>query len=171
MCAARQSEILESAAAMLKAGGRVVYSTCTFSPEENEGVISAFLHEHPDFSVLPCDAPYFDRGRPDWIDDPAEGIENTLRLFPHRLRGEGHFAAVLVRSGDRQNDVPTERAGRLPAEISAFFAESLTGNSKLKRNSSKPFVRFFSIPAVLLKFCTTPAAMRRLLPQRRFCLL
>ena len=124
MCAVRQSEILESAAAMLKAGGRLVYSTCTFSPEENEGVISAFLHRHPDFSVLPCDAPYFDRGRPDWIDDPAEGIENTLRLFPHRLRGEGHFAAVLVRSGDRQNDVPTERAGRLPAEISAFFAEN-----------------------------------------------
>ena len=124
MCAARQSEILESAAAMLKAGGRLVYSTCTFSPEENEGVISAFLHRHPDFSVLPCAAPYFDRGRPDWIVDPAGGIENTLRLFPHRLRGEGHFAAVLVRSGDRQIDVPTERAGRLPAEISAFFAEN-----------------------------------------------
>ena len=124
MCAARQSEILESAAAMLRQGGRLVYSTCTFSPEENEGVISAFLHRHPDFSVLPCDAPYFDRGRPDWIVDPAGGIENTLRLFPHRLRGEGHFAAVLVRSGDRQNDVPTERAARLPAEISAFFAKN-----------------------------------------------
>lgn len=53
MCAARQQEILASAAEMLAPGGRLVYSTCTFSPEENEGVISAFLHAHPAFSVEP----------------------------------------------------------------------------------------------------------------------
>lgn len=124
MCAARQGEILESAAAMLKAGGRLVYSTCTFSPEENEGVISAFLHRHPDFSVVPCDAPYFDRGRPDWIAEPAEGVENTLRLFPHKLRGEGHFAAVLERRGDTRNDVPLQRAVPLPEEVGTFLAEN-----------------------------------------------
>ena len=124
MCAARQREILESAAAMLRPGGRLVYSTCTFSPEENEGVISAFLHAHPAFSVLACDAPYFDHGRPDWIGEPAEGIENTLRLFPHKLRGEGHFAAVLVRGidGDGQ-DSALQQAERLPDEASAFLSE------------------------------------------------
>ena len=125
MCAARQSEILESAAVMLKPNGRLVYSTCTFSPEENEGVISAFLHRHPDFSVLPCDAPYFDRGRPDWIENPADGIEHTLRLFPHKLRGEGHFAAVLQRSGESaQNNSPLQAAARLPEEIGAFLKEN-----------------------------------------------
>lgn len=95
MCARRQLEILESAAVMLRPGGRLVYSTCTFAPEENEGVISQFLRTHPAFSVVPVDAPWFSPGRPDWVDDPASGLDHTFRLWPHRLLGEGHFAAVL----------------------------------------------------------------------------
>lgn len=51
LCAERQAEILDNAAAMLKGGGRLVYSTCTFSPEENEGSIQAFLERHPEFFV------------------------------------------------------------------------------------------------------------------------
>lgn len=98
MCAARQQEILNSAAQMLRPGGRLVYSTCTFSPEENEGVISAFLKSHPDFFVEPVNAPWFDRGRPEWICEPAAGVENCFRLWPHKLHGEGHFAAVLRRA-------------------------------------------------------------------------
>lgn len=124
MCAARQREILNSAAAMLRPGGRLVYSTCTFSPEENEGVISAFLHTHPDFSVVPCSAPYFDRGRPDWINAPADGIEHTLRLFPHKLRGEGHFAALLERRADGDGlESALQRPEHLPDEIHAFLRE------------------------------------------------
>lgn len=72
----------------------------TFAPQENEGTISAFLQEHPDFSVIPIGSPYFSPGRPDWIADPAAGLEGTARLWPHHLRGEGHFAAVLQKSGD-----------------------------------------------------------------------
>ncbi len=97
MCAARQLEILRSAAEMLAPGGRLVYSTCTFAPEENEGVISAFLHSHPNFSVEQLPNPGFCPARPDWIHDPADGVEHCFRLFPHKLRGEGHFAAVLRR--------------------------------------------------------------------------
>lgn len=124
MCAARQREILESAAVMLKPYGRLVYSTCTFSPEENEGVISAFLHAHPAFSVFACDAPYFDRGRPDWISSPAKGLENTLRLFPHKLRGEGHFAAVLINGAEgAERDSALQEAEHLPDEASAFLSE------------------------------------------------
>lgn len=100
-CARRQREILESAAVMLRPGGRLVYSTCTFAPEENEGVISSFLHDHPDFSVSVVDAPLFAPGRPDWVSDPAPGLERAFRLWPHLLDGEGHFAAVLERMGDR----------------------------------------------------------------------
>ena len=77
MCAARQQEILASAAEMLAPGGRLVYSTCTFSPEENEGVISAFLHAHPAFSVEPVEAPWFSPARPDWIDDPPPGLPSA----------------------------------------------------------------------------------------------
>lgn len=123
MCAGRQSEILASAAAMLKPGGRLVYSTCTFSPEENEGVISRFLHTHPDFSVEAPALPFFDRGRPEWISDPADGLENTVRLWPHKLRGEGHFAAVLRREGVLCICDTSRKSGSLPKEVASFLKD------------------------------------------------
>ena len=124
MCAGRQLEILCSAAQMLRGGGRLVYSTCTFSPEENEGVISAFLHTHPEFSVEITDAPYFSPGRPDWINDPAEGLEHTFRLWPHKLRGEGHFAAVLRKNGEEQGEIFSASGEKVPAEFSAFAKDN-----------------------------------------------
>ncbi len=122
MCAARQKEILISAAQMLKPGGRLVYSTCTFSPEENEGVISHFLRTHAEFSVEVLEAPWFDRGRPKWIDSPAEGLEHTFRLWPHKLQGEGHFAAVLRREqGFGGKELPLAVTKAPPAEIQDFL--------------------------------------------------
>ena len=121
MCAVRQLEILRTAAQMLRPGGRLVYSTCTFSPQENEGVISAFLKENSDFAILPIDAPWFAPGQPDWIADPVPGLGGTARLWPHRLRGEGHFAAVLQRDGDMPRcEVPTEPGVRAPKEVLEF---------------------------------------------------
>jgi len=73
-CAARQEQILESAAHLLKPGGRLVYSTCTFSREENEGAIERFLSAHADFSLI-----------------------ESRRMYPHASVGEGQFMAVLVR--------------------------------------------------------------------------
>ena len=100
MCARRQAEILDSAAVMLQPGGRLVYSTCTFSPEENEGSVANFLERNPEFYVEEIKAPWFAPGRPDWADgNPA--LARCFRLWPHRLMGEGHFAAVL-RKGNRQ---------------------------------------------------------------------
>lgn len=99
MCARRQLEILSCAAAMLRPGGRMVYSTCTFAPEENEGTVSRFLEAHPDFSLLPAPAyEGFSPGVASWVKDAADGIANTVHLFPHRLCGEGHFLAVLQRA-------------------------------------------------------------------------
>ena len=121
MCAARQLEILLRAASMLRPGGRLVYSTCTFSPEENEGVISAFLRRAPMFSVEPVPAPWFAPGRPDWVREPAAGLEQTFRLWPHLLRGEGHYAAVLRRDdGPRRSSVPLQPSEPLPAVFSEF---------------------------------------------------
>ena len=76
MCADRQRDILREAASMLKAGGRLVYSTCTFSPEEDEEQVRRFLEERGDLSLL-C----------------------MKKLYPHEIEGEGHFAAVFVKEG------------------------------------------------------------------------
>ena len=125
ICANRQSEILTSAAKMLRPGGRLVYSTCTFSPVENEGVISDFLWRNPDFSVENRPAPDFSPGRPDWVEHPAPGLEHTFRLWPHKLRGEGHYAAVLKKAGDAPAaELPLEPAAKTPAELTHFCRQT-----------------------------------------------
>ncbi len=104
-----QKEIILLAASMLKPGGQMLYSTCTFSPEENEGVISYLLHNRPDFSVekLPL-YDGFDTGKPEWlqyvdldynVDERMErALRNCIRLWPHRIKGEGHFVALLKKA-------------------------------------------------------------------------
>ena len=113
MCADRQLEILRSATAMLRPGGRLVYSTCTFAPAENEGVISRLLREDKNFSVVQVSAPWFSPGRGDWVETPADGLEHTFRLWPHKLRGEGHFAAVLEKAATgAESAEPSKRENR-----------------------------------------------------------
>lgn len=125
ICANRQSEILTSAAKMLRPGGRLVYSTCTFSPVENECVISDFLWRNPDFSVENRPAPDFSPGRPDWVEHPVPGLEHTFRLWPHKLRGEGHYAAVLKKAGDAPAaELPLEPAAKTPAELTQFCRQT-----------------------------------------------
>lgn len=100
LCTERQAEILECAASMLRPGGRMVYSTCTFAPEENEGTISRFLTKHPEFSIV--DVPHYEQmstGIAAWTDEPQPGLERTIRLFPHHVDGEGHYLAVLQKEG------------------------------------------------------------------------
>ena len=87
-CAKRQREILAAAARLVRPGGRMVYSTCTLNTMENEENISWFLTEHSDFSVCPFQLPGVD------------GTAGMATLFPHRVRGEGHFLALLVRQGE-----------------------------------------------------------------------
>lgn len=118
-CARRQDGILDCAAAMLRPGGRLVYSTCTFAPSENEGSVSRLLQRHPEMTVLDparclpggvLPAHWgFVPGRPDWATGAAvPELSRTLRLWPHRLRGEGHYLAALQKDG-----VPAGRAGSL----------------------------------------------------------
>ena len=100
-CVAIQATILRDAAKMLKPGGRMIYSTCTFNPEENEGSIASFLKNHQDFHVVPIDneAKGFASGHPGWINAPEE-LHGASRLWPHRLNGEGHFLCMLERKND-----------------------------------------------------------------------
>ncbi len=111
-CAKRQGKILEQAARMLRPGGRLVYSTCTFAPEENEGSVSCFLKENPKFQVEEVPAwEGFAPGQPQWVGGQKE-IRRTFRLWPHRLEGEGHYVAVLRKALDGEEKLPGETKGR-----------------------------------------------------------
>ena len=113
MCADRQDEILEAAATMLMPGGRMVYSTCTFAPLENECSIARFLRKHSDFSVVEMPLTKgMNYGNPDWGEAEMgvipgsikEQLQRTIRLWPHKVKGEGHFVAVLQKEGYLASD-------------------------------------------------------------------
>ena len=112
MCARRQTEILSSAAKLVRPGGRLVYSTCTFAPEEDEEAVAAFLEAHPEFAPETMDAPWF---------VPVEN--GGHRMWPHKLLGEGHFAAVLRKSGGVEEELPLPKGEKLPKEWLAFSRE------------------------------------------------
>ena len=112
MCARRQAEILHSAARLVRPGGRLVYSTCTFAPEEDEGAVAAFLAEHPEFRPEPVEAPWF-----------VPGENASYRMWPHKLLGEGHFAAVLRKTGGEEEEIPEAKAEKLPKEWNSFAKE------------------------------------------------
>lgn len=108
LCAERQDGILDCAATMLRPGGRLVYSTCTFAPAEDEGSVSRFLETHPDFY-----------------------LEKEERLMPHKVKGEGHFLAVLHRKGGQLSSAATAGAEKSLAlkdcrEFLDFVKEALT---------------------------------------------
>ncbi|MBE6927716.1 MAG: RNA methyltransferase [Ruminococcaceae bacterium] len=147
MCADRQLEILTSAAKMLISGGRLVYSTCTFAPEENEGVIHRFLQRHPNFYVEKVDAPWFSCGHPEWVEDADAGVRDTFRLLPHKLFGEGHFAAVLRKKGECDaQEMRIQKTEKLPKAITDFL-------EKYDINLPHDAVRFgqtyYSVPEML----------------------
>ena len=112
MCARRQAEILDNGAKMVRPGGRLVYSTCTFAPEEDEMAVAQFLATHPDFTPEIVEAPWF---------APVEN--GGHRMWPHKLLGEGHFAAVLRKAGDGECEYTPIQPSKLPKEWLAFARE------------------------------------------------
>ena len=112
MCARRQAEILDAGAKLVRPGGRLVYSTCTFAPEENEQAVAAFLQRNPDFAPEDVAAPWFSR----------VGV-GQFRLWPHKLLGEGHFVAVLRKQGDGEGSGNFCAGEKLPKEWVAFAKE------------------------------------------------
>ena len=112
MCARRQQDILNAGAKLVRPGGRLVYSTCTFAPEENEQTITEFLEAHPDLYPEEVEAPWF-----------AKSGVGQFRLWPHLLKGEGHFAAVLRRKGDAEVPENREKGEKLPKEWLDFAKE------------------------------------------------
>ena len=112
MCARRQGEILHSGAQLVRPGGRLVYSSCTFAPEEDEQAVEQFLESHPDFVPERMDGPWFEAGE-----------NGSFRMWPHKLRGEGHFAAVLRRVGDESVDATVPAGEKAPKAWIDFAKE------------------------------------------------
>lgn len=138
-CALRQEAILEEAARLVRPGGRLVYSTCTFSPEENEGVALRFLEAHPEFEPerVP-NRPGFSPAHPDWVEPQVEpALANSaggamVRLWPHQTVGEGHFIASFRRAegkAGRLNPQPAVKPGMEAQRLwRDFAAQNLADN-------------------------------------------
>lgn len=112
-CARMQAKILDEAVKMLRPGGRLMYSTCTFSPLENEGSVSRILARCSQLRLENmgfCEG--FAPGIPEWGGGQSE-LEKTVRLWPHRLCGEGHYMALFRKTGERDREL-TEACGSRP---------------------------------------------------------
>ena len=120
-CAALGAEILESAAALLAPGGVLVYSTCTFAPEEDEGQIGSFLAAHPEFELLDCCGAFGSPGEQNRCGAHPFDTAMVRRIWPSQ-GGEGHFMAKLRRAagGAPPRPVKPPRAAKAPPEWAQF---------------------------------------------------
>ena len=125
-----QRSIITQAAAMLKPGGMILYSTCTFDPLENEKTVEYLLETCPEFKICEMEGyEGFCEGIPKYVEDHSEEYRKTVRIFPHKMQGEGHYLA-LVKKGDdnteRKNEKPAKSksgAKKLPEELEQFLKE------------------------------------------------
>lgn len=110
MCAERQREILTNVAKCVKAGGRLLYSTCTFALDENEENVAWFLNTHKDFSLVPVTEELKNHTSDGIMLEDCD-IDMTLcrRIYPHRSRGEGQFIALFERSADAESSQNTKK--------------------------------------------------------------
>lgn len=163
-CAKTQKEIALQAVSMLRPGGMMLYSTCTFSPEEDEQVIAYILENCPDMELLPIPmAEGFEMGRPeladeDWMNrkyDKTEGqgrirdrgmkqirteLTKCVRIFPHKMPGEGHFMALLGKSqaGEGRRESVYAKTSREEKDLfSGVVREKERGNKKNKKDRSR----------------------------------
>ncbi|MEK4465429.1 MULTISPECIES: RsmB/NOP family class I SAM-dependent RNA methyltransferase [unclassified Paenibacillus] len=129
--AAMQRDILRSAATALAPGGTLVYSTCTFATEENEEIISEFISEHPQFSVITVG------GTGSFAPGFGE-LSGTARLWPHKVKGEGHFMAVLQHVGPK---VSAEERDQAEVKLSAVTRNTNKKGTAHIKSANKPEAR------------------------------
>ncbi|MCC8126558.1 MAG: RsmB/NOP family class I SAM-dependent RNA methyltransferase [Clostridiales bacterium] len=104
-----QREICKQAVRMLKPGGQLLYSTCTFERAEDEEIIEWLMQEEPSMEILAI--PLFEGACGGF------GLDGVIRLFPHRIRGEGHFAALLKKRYSAGNGGHTGRESGIPRNV------------------------------------------------------
>lgn len=108
--AGQQREIVRQAVRMLRPGGKLLYSTCTFAPCEDEQTIAWMLEQFPQMHLIPLpEYEGFSPGRPEWGNENSAGypegtngnleLKRCVRIWPHKMNGEGHFLAFLEKDG------------------------------------------------------------------------
>ena len=130
----RQAEILNNAKGLVKAGGYLLYSTCTYSPEENEMNIAAFIGKNPDFKLVRVKDALIEKTRPaiERFAKDVPNIQEARRFYPHVSEGEGQFLALMKRDenpGIKQRILYKDEAKPLNREesaaVSSFFKDAL----------------------------------------------
>ncbi|MDD2415039.1 MAG: RsmF rRNA methyltransferase first C-terminal domain-containing protein [Eubacteriaceae bacterium] len=162
LCAARQKKILETVDRLLKPGGEMVYSTCTFAPEENEQVVAALLGTGR-YQTLPVQLPGLtDHGVPAWTEEGNPAVAETLRIMPNHVQGEGHFVAKLKktasapvesRSAKQKNKKPMRFVSAKARELADFedFSKAV-GWSASKKDIVRYQDRLYRLPPDLELF-------------------
>lgn len=124
-----QRSIVTQAAQMLRPGGLMLYSTCTFDPLENEGTVEYLLEQYPEFQIMDI-KPYegFCHGLKEVTKNKDQMYEKTVRIWPHKMHGEGHYLALLKKGEDSKKTKPVSsktavspRKGKIPKELSEFL--------------------------------------------------
>ena len=121
-----QISILKEVVKMLKPGGKILYSTCTFAPLENEKSVEYLLSLDDTLKICDFDKfEGFDNGHPEWSEAGNKGLIKCARLWPHRIEGEGHFVALVEKEGEASNSLnygsyPIKKA-KLTKETIDFF--------------------------------------------------
>ena len=118
-----QKQLCLNAADMLQPGGQMLYSTCTFAPCEDEQIISWLLRERPELSLISMeDYEGFSTGNPEWGDGNPQ-LKKCVRIFPHKMQGEGHFLALLQKEGTTGPSAGTSKTSRLAADVRKYMEE------------------------------------------------
>lgn len=138
-----QEEILQQALPMLKPGGMLLYSTCTFSPLEDEGTVEKILEMDANMELLDMEGyEGFSEGNPELIGSNREEIRKCVRIFPHKLDGEGHFLALFHKKEEADEPVRSceeKRMGLKGEEKKLFetFSKNLNRAFEPERLESK----------------------------------
>ena len=137
-CAELGAQILDCAAAALAPGGQLVYSTCTFAPEEDEGQVAAFLQRHPEFVLADVlgnvDYTFGSAGEENRTGGLPLDVSKVRRIWPCQ-GGEGHFIARLVKAGTPRT-LPAP--GEYTPEEQLWLAAAAEQGKKQKPGKGKP---------------------------------
>ncbi len=142
-CALRQKKILADAVKMLKGGGKLVYSTCTFAPCENEGVVDWVLSNYPEMRLEKITLNGLSDANGEWVNSKYD-LSGAKRIFPHISKGEGHFLALFKKKGTESAKKQAQNPSKIAEEYRKFERENL--NVKLNGEIISFGERLFLMP-------------------------